>query len=75
MGKGTIGARFVLALVMGPLLENNLRQSLLLSGGSFTIFVGRPISVFTPSIAVLLLLSNLIPFLKKRRKQFDEFKE
>jgi len=72
---GYEGAPLVLAFVMGPLLENNLRQSLLMSGGSFAIFVSRPISVVTLSIAFLLLLSNLIPFLKKRRKQFDEFKE
>ena len=72
---GYEGAPLVLAFVMGPLLENNLRQSLLMSGGSFAIFVSRPISVVTLSIAFLLLLSNLIPFLKKRRKQFEEFKE
>jgi putative tricarboxylic transport membrane protein len=72
---GYEGAPLVLAFVMGPLLENNLRQSLLMSGGSFAIFVSRPISVVTLSIAFLLLLSNLIPFLKKRREQFDEFKE
>jgi putative tricarboxylic transport membrane protein len=72
---GYEGAPLVLAFVMGPLLENNLRQSLLMSGGSFAIFVSRPISVVTLSIAFLLLLSNLIPFLKKRRKQLEEFKE
>jgi putative tricarboxylic transport membrane protein len=72
---GYEGAPLVLAFVMGPLLENNLRQALLMSGGSFAIFVSRPISVVTLSIAFLLLLSNLIPFLKKRRKQLEEFKE
>jgi putative tricarboxylic transport membrane protein len=72
---GYEGAPLVLAFIMGPLLENNLRQSLLMSGGSFAIFVSRPISVVTLSIAILLLLSNLIPFLKKRRKQLEKFKE
>jgi len=72
---GYEGAPLVLAFIMGPLLENNLRQSLLMSGGSFAIFVSRPISVVTLSIAFLLLLSNLIPFLKKRRKQLEKFKE
>jgi putative tricarboxylic transport membrane protein len=60
---------------MGPLLENNLRQSLPMSGRSFSIFINRPISAVTLAIAFLLLLSNLNPFLKKRRKQLDEFKE
>jgi putative tricarboxylic transport membrane protein len=72
---GYEGAPLVLAFVMGPLLENNLRQSLLMSGGSFGIFINRPISAVTLAVAFLLFLSNLIPFLKKRRKQFDEFKE
>jgi putative tricarboxylic transport membrane protein len=72
---GYEGAPLVLAFVMGPLLENNLRQSLLMSGGNFSIFVNRPISAVTLAVAFLLLLSNLIPFLKRRRKQLDEFKE
>jgi len=72
---GYEGAPLVLAFVMGPLLENNLRQSLLMSGGNFNIFVNRPISAATLAVAFLLLLSNLIPFLKHRRRQFDQFKE
>jgi putative tricarboxylic transport membrane protein len=57
---------------MGPLLEQNLRQSLLMSGGDFTIFVSRPISGVTLAIAFLLLLSNLLPFMKKRRAKVEE---
>ena len=37
-------APLVLAFVLGPMLENNLRKSLILSHGDFTIFVERPIS-------------------------------
>ena len=37
-------APLVLAFVLGPMLENNLRKSLILSQGSFTIFIERPIS-------------------------------
>jgi len=33
----------ILALVLGPLVEDNLRQSLILSRGSFSIFISRPI--------------------------------
>jgi putative tricarboxylic transport membrane protein len=65
-------APLVLAFIMGPILEQNLRQSLLLSGGSFAIFVTRPISAVTLSIAFLLLLSNVLPFLKKKREKVDE---
>jgi putative tricarboxylic transport membrane protein len=69
---GYEAAPLVLAFVMGPLLELNLRQSLLISGGSFTIFMTRPISAVTLAIAFLLLLSNLIPFMKKRREKVKE---
>lgn len=69
---GYEAAPLVLAFVMGPLLEQNLRQSLLMSGGSFTIFVTRPISGVTLVIVFLLLLSNMIPFMKKRREKVEE---
>ena len=69
---GYEAAPLVLAFVMGPLLEQNLRQSLLMSGGDFTIFVSRPISGVTLAIAFLLLLSNLLPFMKKRREKVEE---
>jgi putative tricarboxylic transport membrane protein len=69
---GYEAAPLVLAFVMGPLLEQNLRQSLLMSGGDFTIFVSRPISGVTLAVAFLLLLSNLIPFMKKRRAKVEE---
>lgn len=66
------GAPLVLAFVMGPLLEQNLRQALLISGGSFAIFVSRPISAVTLAIAFLLLLSTVIPFMRKRRDKVEE---
>jgi putative tricarboxylic transport membrane protein len=72
---GYEAAPLVLGFVLGPLLEQNLRQALLISGGSFSIFVSRPISAVTLGIAFLLLLSNLIPFMRKQRKQYEEFKE
>src|SRR3970040_2508331 len=37
-------APLVLALVLGPMLEDNLRRSLLISGGSFAPFFTRPIA-------------------------------
>jgi putative tricarboxylic transport membrane protein len=60
-------APLVLAFVLGPLLENNLRKSLIISDGSFSIFVERPISVTCLIIAVAILLSPLLPWLRQRR--------
>jgi putative tricarboxylic transport membrane protein len=44
-------APMILGLVLGPIFENSLRQSLTMSHGSSTIFVTRPIA------AVLLVLA------------------
>ena len=51
----------VLAIVLGPLAEPALRQSLLISGGSFSIFFTRPYSAVIIVIAILLIF---LPFLK-----------
>ncbi len=72
---GYEAAPLVLAFVMGPLLELNLRQSLLISGGSFSIFITRPISGVTLGIAFLLLLSNIFPYIKRRRQEYEKFEE
>jgi putative tricarboxylic transport membrane protein len=57
------------------MLENALRQSLLISQGSFMIFITRPISGIALGFASLLLLSNLFPYFKQRRLAYEEFKE
>jgi putative tricarboxylic transport membrane protein len=67
---GYEGAPMILAFILGPLLEQNLRQSLLISGGSFAIFFTRPISVVALAIALILLLSNITPYVKSRRKRY-----
>jgi putative tricarboxylic transport membrane protein len=58
------GAPLVLALVLGPMLENALRQSLILSNGSFGIFFLRPLSAGLLLLSFFLLLS---PVVLKRR--------
>jgi putative tricarboxylic transport membrane protein len=72
---GYEGAPLILAYVLGPMLENALRQSLLISQGSFLIFVTRPISAVALGFAFLLLVTTLLPNFKKRRRQYDQFKE
>ena len=53
-------APVVLALVLGPMMETNFRQSLLMSQGSFGIFFTRPISA---GLAVLVVLFVFAPVL------------
>lgn len=43
----------VLGMVLGPMAENTLRQSLLISGGSFAIFWTRPISILFLALTAL----------------------
>ncbi len=61
-------APLVLAFVLGPLLENALRQSLILSDGSFTIFITRPISAISLVICLFLITSAISPRLRKTKK-------
>jgi TctA family transporter len=69
---GCSSAPLILGLVLGPLLEENLRRSLQLSRGDPTIFFTRPISlgilVLTVAIAVVLTL----PALRARTAARDE---
>lgn len=51
-------AAMVVALVLGPLAENTLQQSLIISDGSPLIFVSRPISLVISILIVLMLLSS-----------------
>ena len=64
-------APLILAFVLSPMLENALRQSLLMSQGSFSIFFNRPISLILIVGALLLLIFPIIPGLKKRPKVGD----
>jgi len=52
-------APLVLALILGPLLEDNLRQALLISRGSFWIFINRPISAAFLIVSFLIIVSSL----------------
>jgi putative tricarboxylic transport membrane protein len=58
---------FILAYVLGPLMEYSLKQSLIYSKGSFMIFLTRPIAATGLAVAVALLLLPLAPRLRTRR--------
>ena len=58
-------APLVLALVLAPLLESSLRQSLLLSFGSLKIFVERPLAATLLACVVLSLVWPLVSALRR----------
>lgn len=57
-------APLVLGLVLGPMIENNLRRALTTSNGDFMIFINKPVSLTFLIIAVLWIA---IPVLMKMR--------
>ena len=59
-------APLIFALVLSPLFENALRQSLLMSNGSFAIFFTRPISLAFMVTGLILFLLPMLPFVKRK---------
>ena len=70
---GYEAAPLVMAMVLSPLMENSLRQSLLLSHGSFFIFFTRPIACVLMIVAISLLILPNLPWFKERK--WKELKE
>ncbi len=65
-------APLVLALVIGPMMESNLRLSLVISQGSPWIFIEKPISAIFILFSLALLISPFIPWIGKRREKLQE---
>lgn len=66
-------APLLLGFVLGPMMEENLRRTLLISGGSPMPFLERPISLAFLVASVLVLLILALPNI--RRKRVDAFRE
>ncbi len=62
-------APLVLGMILGRMMEESLRQSMIISGGDFTIFVTRPISAGLLVFAVVLLVIVLLPTIRQRREE------
>jgi len=54
----------IIGLILGPMLENALRRSLIISNGSFYIFFTRPVSLIFAGITIIFL--SYILLTKKR---------
>ena len=57
-------APLVLGLVLGPMIENNMRRALTASNGDFMVFVEKPISL---AFIIIALLWIIVPILLKLR--------
>ena len=54
-------APFALTLILGPMMEKALRQSLEMSGGELSVFYTRPLTATLLVMAVIILVVNTAP--------------
>jgi putative tricarboxylic transport membrane protein len=66
---GCEGAPLLLGFVLGPMMEENFRRSLLLSRGDFTVFFTRPLSLGLLIAAALLVVIVALPAIKNKREE------
>jgi TctA family transporter len=62
-------APLLLGFVLGPMMEENFRRSLLLSRGDFTVFVTRPLSMGLLIAAAILVAIVAMPSIKSKREE------
>jgi putative tricarboxylic transport membrane protein len=56
----------IMAFVLGQMLEQAFRQSLIISRGSLEVFISRPISLAFLLLATLVVLASLLPMARRR---------
>jgi putative tricarboxylic transport membrane protein len=59
----------MLGFVLGPLLENNLRRSLLIARGDLSVFITHPISAAFLGLSVLMIVLAVVPALRRRKEE------
>ena len=62
-------APLLLGLILGPMMEENLRRALLLSRGDWSVFVTRPLSAGLLVGALLLVAIVLLPTVRSTREE------
>lgn len=64
-------APMVVGMILGKMLDTSLHQSLLISGGSWMIFLRTPISAVLLAIAFISIIqaTPLIPYIKRKIKE------
>jgi TctA family transporter len=66
---GCEAAPFLLGFVLGPLMEENFRRSMVLSFGDLTIFLRRPISLCILLASLALVALIIVPQSRKGREE------
>jgi len=60
-------APMLLGFVLGPMMEENLRRSMLMAGGDPSVFVTRPISLAFIIATAVILVVMVLPAVRERR--------
>jgi putative tricarboxylic transport membrane protein len=59
----------VLGLILGPLIEQQLRRSLAISQGDWTVFVTHPVSAIFLLIALAFVASPIVSSLRRPKPE------
>jgi putative tricarboxylic transport membrane protein len=66
-------APLLLGFILGPMMEEYLRRALILSDGSLLVFVTRPVSCVLLIASAAMLISIILPSVRKTREvAFEE---
>jgi len=72
MRLGFPPAPMLLGYVLGPMMEENLRRSMLMSGGDPSVFVTHPISLAFICASLAILLTMTVPAISRRRLEIAD---
>ena len=61
-------APFILAIILGDIMEENMRRALQISGGDWMVFVNKPISATLLGLAVFSLVAPVLWRLWRRQR-------
>jgi putative tricarboxylic transport membrane protein len=61
-------APLILAMILGPILERSLQQSLISSGGDPALFIEKPISAVLLAVAAFVMLTPVLKLFWRQRR-------
>jgi putative tricarboxylic transport membrane protein len=62
-------APLLLGFVLGRLMEEKLRQALILSRGNFSVFINEPVSAVLLFISLAIVVLAVLPSVRKKKEE------
>ncbi|MCJ8503978.1 tripartite tricarboxylate transporter permease [Kocuria flava] len=63
---------FILGFILGPILEVQFRRSMLMSDGSFSVFLERPLTLMVGVVIVGAIFASLVSYYRRRMARFKK---